>query len=89
MIFLIIFLSCLVLVLSFGCYNLLKKTEKLEDIIVDYSNYSNKLDEIIELSNKRLKEVDEKESFKSDDEVGFFFNTLKEIQETLNEFKTK
>ena len=45
--------------------------------------------DIIEFSDKKLKEVDHKGSFKSDDEVGFFFEEIKQIQDTLNQFKVK
>ena len=35
------------------------------------------------------KEIDQKETFKSDDEVGFFFEQLKNIQSVLNSFNVK
>ena len=41
------------------------------------------------MSDKKLKEVDAKESFKSDDEVGFFFESIKQIQSILNQFNIK
>ena len=40
-------------------------------------------------SNKVVQEIDKIGAFKSDDEIGFFFNTVKQIQETLNEFSIK
>ena len=43
----------------------------------------------LEASDEKLKKIDQKESFKSDDEVGFFFEQVKKIQEILNEFKLK
>ena len=33
--------------------------------------------------------IDAKESFKSDDEVGFFFESIKQIQSILNQFNIK
>ena len=51
--------------------------------------YLNKISGLIEFSDKKLKEVDHKGSFESDDEVGFFFQEIKQIQETLNAFKIK
>jgi hypothetical protein len=45
------------------------------------------LSNTIKDSDKRLKEIDRKGSFESDDEVGFFFTTLKELQDQLNNFK--
>jgi competence protein ComGF len=96
MITLSIILGILVVILGFTTFNLLKKTEKQEDmmtsqneILVSYQIYLNKLSDIIELSDKKLKEVDYKGSFESDDEIGFFFQSVKQLQETLNVFKIK
>jgi hypothetical protein len=80
-------LSVLVILLLYTNYNLLKKNEKCEDIIITYERYMVNLSNTIKDSDKRLKEVDRKGSFESDDEVGFFFITLKEIQDQLNNFK--
>jgi hypothetical protein len=96
MITLAIILGVLVVILGFTTFNLLKKIEKQEDIItlrdeilVSYQIYLNKVSDIIELSDKKLKEVDHKGSFESDDEIGFFFQSIKQLQETLNVFKIK
>ena len=87
MVITIIILSLIIVVLSFTTYNLLKKNEKCEDVIKSYENYMINLSTTIEFSNKKLKEVDSKGTFDSDDEVGFFFQTLKFLQEQLNNFK--
>ena len=86
----------MVVILGYTTFNLLRKLEKQEDtlnnqatILASYLSYLNKLSGIIEFSDKKLKEVDHKGSFKSDDEVGFFFEEIKQIQETLNQFKVK
>ena len=96
MITLSIILGVLVVVLGFTTFNLLKKTEKQEDmmasqneILVLYQVYLNKISDIIELSDKKLKEIDHKGSFESDDEIGFFFQSVKQLQEALNAFKIK
>jgi hypothetical protein len=96
MIILAVILGVLVVILGFTTFNLLKKIEKQEDIIalrdeilVSYQIYLNKISDIIELSDKKLKEVDHKGSFESDDEIGFFFQSVKQLQETLNVFKIK
>jgi uncharacterized membrane protein len=89
MIFLIIFLVGLSAVLGFTTYNLLKKNEAQEDILASYMTYLNKISDIIDFSDKKLKEVDEKGSFKSDDEVGFFFEQIKALQDILNSFNVK
>jgi hypothetical protein len=89
MIFLIIFLIGLCGVLGFTTYNLLRKNEAQEDILASYMTYLNKISDIIDFSDKKLKEVDEKGSFKSDDEVGFFFEQIKALQDILNSFNVK
>jgi hypothetical protein len=89
MIVLTIILGLAVVILGFTTFNLLKKNERQEDILVGYMEYLNKISGLIEFSDKKLKEVDHKGSFESDDEVGFFFQEIKQIQETLNAFKIK
>jgi hypothetical protein len=79
----------MVAILGYATFNLLRKLEKQEDILTSYMVYLNKLSDIIEFSDKKLKEVDSRGSFESDDEVGFFFQSVKQIQETLNSFKVK
>jgi hypothetical protein len=89
MITLVIILIIMVAILGYATFNLLRKLEKQEDILTSYMVYLNKLSDIIEFSDKKLKEVDSRGSFESDDEVGFFFQSVKQIQETLNSFKVK
>ena len=56
----IIILTILVVILGFTTINLLRKNEKAEDIIVSYQEYINKIKEGINISEKRLKEKEEK-----------------------------
>ena len=89
MILTIVLLSILVVTLGFTTYNLLRKNEKQEDILAGYMTYLNKISDTIEMSEKKMMEVDAKGSFKSDDEVGFFFEQIKTIQTALNSFIIK
>ena len=73
--------------MSYTTYNLLRKNEKQEDVLVQYLQYLDQLSKIIEHSDARLKKIDAKETFKSDDEIGWFFEEIKVIQERLNNFK--
>jgi hypothetical protein len=85
-----IIISLLILVagvLSYTTYNLLKKNEKQEDILASYLIYMDQLSKIIEHSSDRLKKIDNKGTFESDDEIGWFFEQIKVIQERLNNFK--
>ena len=80
-------LSPLVLILGFATINLLHKLEKLEDGMIDYDNYITEITKQIEYSSDRLKNIDEKGMFEGDDEIGWFFKHIQEIQNKLEEFK--
>ena len=45
------------------------------------------LQQQLDVADKRLKEIDEKDLFKSDDEIGWFFKNLKGLQNDLSKFK--
>ena len=85
----IILLSVALLIFLFTTINLLRKNEKAEDIVVGYLTYLDQISRVIEASDEKLKKIDIKGSFASDDEVGFFFKQIKQIQDILNEFKLK
>lgn len=87
MIISIIILSVIVVVLGYTTYNLLRKNEKQEDILAGYLDYLDKLSRVIEVSDNKLKQIDSRGTFESDDEVGFFFQQIKGLQDILNEFK--
>ena len=89
MMILAIILGLMVVVLGFTTFNLLKKNERQEDILAGYMEYLSRISGIIELSDKKLKEIDHKGSFESDDEIGFFFQSVKQLQEALNAFQIK
>ena len=82
-------LSVLVIILGFTTFNLLRKNEKAEDIVVGYLQYLDQISRVIEVSDEKIKKIDIKGSFESDDEIGFFFKQIKGIQEVLNDFKLK
>jgi len=89
MIVIISILSTLIIILVFTNYNLLRKNEKCEDVIKSYENYMINLSNTIEFSERKIKEIDTKGTFTGDDEVGYFFQQLKYLQEQLNNFKVK
>jgi hypothetical protein len=82
-------LITLVVAASYACYNLFLKTERLEKIVDQQNQYITNISELIELSNKKIGESEIANAFKADDEIGFFFETLQEIQTQLNSFKTR
>ena len=69
--------------------NLIKKNENQEDVIKEYEDFIAKQSEAITACDVRLKEVDDKGMFYSDDQIGFFFKEVQKIQEALNEFTLK
>jgi hypothetical protein len=79
----------LLIVAGFVIWNLLIKVEKQEDLVERYQQYLTSVDSAIKLSSKRLKEIDVRGMFSSDDEVGWYFSQIKEIQEILDDFKLK
>ena len=80
-------LGVAVVILGFTTWNLLSKIEKQEDIIINYDNFINEYSKQLDVADKRLKEIDEKDLFKSDDEIGWFFKNLKGLQNDLSKFK--
>jgi hypothetical protein len=89
MIYLVIILSLLVVILGFTTFNLLRKNEKAEDAIISYQEYINGLGSTVEFMTKRIDEIDSRGTFKSDDEVGFFFERLKMLNEMLKPYNVK
>ena len=82
MIILSIILAIVITAAFFVIRNLLKQTERLEDFITKQS-------EAIVACGGRLKSLDQQGTFRSDDQIGFFFKSVEEIQEALNEFTLK
>ena len=80
-------LGVLVVVLGFTTFNLLRKNEKQEDILAGYVTYLDQLSRIIELSDEKLKKIDEQGIFKNDDEIGFMYSQIKELQRILSNFR--
>lgn len=79
----------LLLVAGFIIWNLLRKVERQEDLVERYQEYLTSLDTSIKLSSRRLEEIDTKGMFSSDDEIGWYFKQIKEIQAILDDYKLK
>jgi hypothetical protein len=82
-------LAVSVVILGFTTYNLLRKNEKQEDIVAGYLVYLDNLSRTIEVSEKKLKELDRGGVFEKDDEVGVIFQSILKIQEILNDFNLR
>ena len=75
-------LTMICIIMLFVLRNVLKKNEFMEDFIVRQDTAINNI-------STRLKTIDEKGIFESDDEIGWFWDAMKEIKEALDEFKLR
>tara|TARA_R110000851_G_scaffold300712_1_gene456936 strand:+ start:108 stop:380 length:273 start_codon:yes stop_codon:yes gene_type:complete len=83
----LVILSLLVVILGYTTFNLLRKNERAEDIIVQYNEYIGEFNKQLEFTSDRLKKIDAKGSFESDDEIGWFFEQIKNLQEGMDKFR--
>jgi hypothetical protein len=60
--------------------------EKYEDTVTSLQDTLSKIQDTIINSQKHLSTLDERGVFKSDDEVGYFFEQLLEVQSELDRF---
>ena len=67
-------------------WNLMRKNEKLEDALDKRDKYIDDMSIIMSESDRKIKEIDSKQIFESDDEIGWFFKGIKEIQSLINEY---
>lgn len=79
----------LLAVISYVIINLLRKNEKFEEMIEMQNQYIETISNLMRESDKKVKEIDSKQIFQSDDEIGWFFTGIKEIQELINEYNIK
>jgi hypothetical protein len=86
MISLVITLSLAICILGYTSYNLFKKVEKLESIVDSQQQYIGKFSNTVDYTKKRLDDIDAKGTFESDDEIGWFFESVKTLQRELNDF---
>jgi predicted PurR-regulated permease PerM len=82
----VIILIIIVLILGYVSYNLFKKVEQLERIVDSQESYISKFSNSVDFANRRLGEIDDKGTFQSDDEIGWFFESVKTLQNELNDF---
>lgn len=73
-------------IFGYVIWNLNKKVSKLEQIATQQRIIIDSVAAIVEESNKQLNAVELTEAFKSDDQIGFFFRSLKAIQDSLNHY---
>ena len=73
-----IILGIISLTLSYVVFNLTRKVERLETWVEDYAQR-------IQDTKQVLDELDNKGTFKADDEIGVVFTSIKEAVDEINE----
>jgi hypothetical protein len=65
---------------------LIRRNAALEKAVVEQRQYIDAISIIVANSDVKLRELDIQGAFEADDEVGTFFNNLKEIQTIISDF---
>ena len=86
MLILSLILAILVVVSAVAVRNLMIKVEKYEDIVQDQVGYLQSISKTITESQKHLQNLDERGVFQSDDELGYFFESMKTVQTELDRY---
>jgi hypothetical protein len=73
-------------IVGYIIWNLNQKLVKLEQIAAKQKIIIDSVAAIVEESNKQLHQVDLTEAFKADDQIGFFFRNLQNIQDSLSHY---
>ena len=84
---LLVVLGIVIIGLSYVVFNLNRKVIKQEEILEYQVGYLRNVSYLIQESKIYVEQLDEKGAFRSDDEVGVFFNFMKEIQDTINAYR--
>jgi len=79
-------LVAICIILVYIVRNLIIKNEKYEDVIQDQVQYLQNISNAIGEGQKHLQNLDERGVFQSDDEVGYFFEQMKYVQDELNRY---
>jgi hypothetical protein len=72
-----------------GGYLLIRKNNALEKVVADQQQYIDAVSIIINDSSETIKKLDSRGAFEADDEVGTFFQNIKEIQNVLDQFNLR
>jgi len=76
-------------IIAILAYILIKKVRNLESVVLEQQQYIDTISIVIDQADERVKELDASGMFQSDDEIGFFFENIKEIQSVLNDFNNR
>ena len=71
-------LTIIIITLCITLFYALRRINQYENILLDFQN-------IIKFASDKLKVVDSKGHYESDDETGFFFEEIKKLQNLLDD----
>ena len=89
MVITIILLSVATITFAFTTWNLLRKNEASEDVILEQEEIISTMASKIDSAMAKMKDLDSKGSFEADDETGFIFKNLYEIISELEKYYAK
>ena len=72
-----IILTLIIISLGVTLFYALRRINQYENILIDFQN-------IIKFSSEKMKVIDSKGHYESDDETGFFFEEIKKLQSLLD-----
>jgi hypothetical protein len=79
----------LIEIIAIGVFLLIRRNTALEKAVNDQQQYIDAISIVISDSDRRLRELDTIGAFEADDEVGTFFQNLREIQTSISQFNNR
>ena len=79
----------LIEIVAIGIYLLIRRNNALEKAVNEHQQYIDAISIVIADGDRRLRELDTMGAFEADDEVGNFFQNLREIQTTISQFNNR
>jgi hypothetical protein len=79
----------LIELVAIGVFFLIRRNNALEKAVTEQQQYIDAISIVIADSDARLRELDTMGAFEADDEVGTFFQNLREIQTTISQFNNR
>ena len=76
-------------IVAIGIFFLIRRNNILEKAVNDQQQYIDAISILIANSDARLRELDTMGAFEADDEVGTFFQNLREMQTTISQFNNR
>ena len=71
-----------------GAVVLIRRNSALEKAVIEQRQFMDAISILVANSDEKLKELDRLGAFEADDEVGTFFQNLREIQNTISDFNS-